>query len=66
MKNITELRNELIVTFDKLKLRQIDISTAKATVALGNTIIKSAAIEIDYNKITGNKKKIQFLENGKS
>lgn len=62
MKNTTDLRNELIKTFADLKKRKIDTTSAKAMVAVSNSILKSASLEADYNKFLGSKSKIGFLE----
>ncbi len=45
MKNITELRDELVKTFQDLKARKIDIQPAKTMVGVSNYILKSAAGE---------------------
>ena len=62
MKNTTELRGELIIVFNDLKARKIDTGTAKSFVAISNSILKSAAVEADYNKFLGRKEEINFLK----
>lgn len=61
MKKTTALRDELVDVFKDLKKRKIDVGSAKAMVALGNTIIKTASVEADYNKFLGKKDEIKFL-----
>lgn len=65
MKNTTELRSELVTVFKNLKNRKIDIASAKSMVAISNSILKSAAIEADYNKFIGKKDEISFLKTQK-
>jgi Na+-transporting NADH:ubiquinone oxidoreductase subunit NqrC len=62
MKNTTELRQELVEVFTKLKTRKIDTGAAKAMVAISNSILKSAGVEADYNKFLGQKDAIEFLK----
>jgi len=65
MKNTTELRNELVSTFNDLKKRKIDVVSAKAMIGLGNSILKTATAEADYNKFLGKKVEIKFLSTPK-
>jgi len=62
MKNTEELRVMLSDVYDKLSKGEIDIQNAKAIVATSNAILKSAQLEMDHSKMTGNKKPIKFLE----
>ena len=63
IKNITDVRNELLEAFENLKARKIDIPTAKAFANLSGKLIKSAATQMEYNKQTGNAKRaIKFLD----
>jgi 5S rRNA maturation endonuclease (ribonuclease M5) len=62
MRNITELRNELVSLFDQLKGNTIDQKTAKEMNSTAGKIIGSAKLELDYNKQIKNNKKIDFLE----
>ena len=62
MKNITELRNELINLFDCIKTNNIDQKVAKEMNSTASKIISSAKLELDYNKQIKNNKKIDFLE----
>ena len=65
MRNTTDLRNELIIVFNDLKSRKLDTGTAKAFVAISNSILKSASVEADYNKFLSKKEEIDFLKTAK-
>lgn len=62
MQNIEELRNDLIKKYEEAKTdenkRDLSVFTATAS-----AIIRSCKVELDYNKVQDNKKKIKFLEN---
>lgn len=45
---ITDLRHELFDTIAKLKSGEIDIATAKAINSVGQTIVNSAKVEVDF------------------
>jgi hypothetical protein len=64
MKNITELRNDLIIIYEKLRSGEIGISEAKEMANVAGKVISSTKVQIEYNKMTGNNSsKIKFLEN---
>jgi hypothetical protein len=62
MKNVKELRDNLIDLYSNVRDENIDIEKAKVMVSAGNSIIKSAAIELEHSKFTGKKKQIDFLK----
>lgn len=62
MKNIKELRDEMVSLFNSVKEDNMDVDKGKVLVSAGNTIIKSAALELEHSKFTGNKKQINFLK----
>lgn len=62
MKNVTELRNELIGVFVGVKSKKIDHAKAKTMVSASHAIMKTAVTELNYNKHMGTKRKIKFLE----
>tara|TARA_R110002049_G_scaffold178728_1_gene345825 strand:+ start:53 stop:253 length:201 start_codon:yes stop_codon:yes gene_type:complete len=66
MKNTTELREELVQSFNDLKKDKIDVQKAKAFVALSNSMLKSVSTEADYNKFLGKRTEIDFLKTPKS
>ncbi len=63
MKNVTDLRNDLMDVYEKTKKGEIDISTASELANNAGKIIKSAALELEYNRFTKQADKlIPFLE----
>ena len=63
MRNVTELREELVNAYSDLKNKKLDVQTVKALVAISNSMLKSSSQELDYNKFLGKRTKINFLEN---
>ena len=61
MKNVKDLRKELDKVFDSLKKNDLDVGKAKAMVATSNAILKSIQLELEQNKMTGNKDRIDWL-----
>jgi hypothetical protein len=53
MKTVNDLRDVLFDTMEKLKNGEIHIDQAKAISELGQTIINSAKVEVEYAKATG-------------
>jgi hypothetical protein len=53
MENIQSLRNELFETIKALRSKQIDPDTAKAINAIGQTIVNSAKVEVDFLSSVG-------------
>ena len=51
--DITTLRNHLFDTIEGIKNKSITIEQAKAISGVGQTVINSAKIEIEYMKLTG-------------
>ena len=62
MKNVKDLRNELIDVFAQVKSNKIEIKQAKAIVAVSNSILKSTQLELDHSKLIGSRKAIDFLK----
>jgi len=63
MKNVTELRNDLMSVYEQTKSGETDNQTAGVLANIAGKIIKSTAVELSYNqfkKYAG--KKIKFLE----
>jgi len=64
MKNVTDLRNDLLDVYEKTKAGTIDVRIASELANNAGKIIKTAALELDYNQFTKQSdKKIKFLEN---
>ena len=61
MKNVTELRSQLIKLYDDVSNDGTPIEKAKVLVSASNSILKTVALEIEHNKLTGNKKDIPFM-----
>lgn len=62
MKNTKDLRNELVKVFIGVRDGEIEVATGKTLVATSNAMLKSAQLELEQNKLTGNKKVISFLK----
>jgi hypothetical protein len=59
---INDLRDHLFEALERLKDGDIDIQTAKAMADVGQVIINSAKIEIDFIKATGSNKDSGFIK----
>ena len=63
MKNVTDLRNDLLDVYEKTKAGTIDVKIASELANNAGKIIKTAALELAYNQFTKqSSKKIKFLE----
>lgn len=63
LKNIKDLRNNLISVYENLSSGQIGQNQAKESANVAGKIISSCKTQMEYNKITGNTdRKIKFLE----
>lgn len=65
MKNVVDLRNELVAIFDQLKAREISHADAKELNNCAGKIINSVKVELEYAglcKVTPN---IAFLNTSK-
>lgn len=63
MKNVTDLRNDLLDVYVKTKNGTIDVKVASELANNAGKIIKTAAIELAYNQFTKQSdKRIKFLE----
>lgn len=60
--NVLELRNQMIEIFSDLQNKKLSKSEANSLANVSGKILKSASLELDYKKYTGNKNKIHFLE----
>lgn len=61
MKNTTTLRDELEIVFEQLKSKKIDVQAAKTIVGVSNSMLKSAALEMEHSRMMGGKREIKFL-----
>ncbi len=60
--NVTELRNQLVEIFDKLRAKEIGVSEAKEMANVSGKIISTAKTQLEYNRYCGSKNAIKFLE----
>ena len=61
-KNIHTMRDTLFATMDKLLKNEIDVPRALAIVSVAQTIVNSAKVEIEFQKlIDPDGRKSQFL-----
>lgn len=60
--NVTDLREQLIEIFNKLKKKQIGVNEAKELANVSGKIISSAKTQLEYNKYCGSKDEIHFLK----
>ena len=62
MENVQDLRNELILTYEKLKTGKMGVREAKEHANVCGKILSSAKVQLDYNVYTKSGSKIPFLE----
>ena len=62
MKNVKELRDELVSVFNAVKEGKMDVGQGKTLVATSNAMLKSAQLELEHQKLVGKTKTIEFLE----
>jgi len=63
MKNVTDLRNDLLDVYKQTKKGTIDVKIAGELANNAGKIIKTAALELSYNQFTKQSdKRIKFLE----
>jgi hypothetical protein len=63
MKTVTNLRDDLIEVYKETKSGSTDNQTAGVLANIAGKIIKSAALELNYNQFKKySQKKIEFLE----
>ena len=63
MKNVTDLRNDLLDVYEQTKARTIDVKIASELANNAGKIMKLAALELAYYQFTKqSNKRIKFLE----
>jgi len=61
--NVKNLRDDLIRVYEQLKSGEIGIDEAKQLANVSGKIMATAKSQMEYNKMTGNKKNaISFME----
>jgi hypothetical protein len=53
--NMTDLREVMFKTIEELKAGTLDISQAEAVASLGQVIVNSRKVEVDFTKAVGGK-----------
>ena len=61
MKNVKTLRDDLLETFDKLHDGKIGLGQAKELANVAGKVLSSAKLQLEYNKYSQSKSKIDFL-----
>lgn len=62
---ISDLRDHLFETLEGLKDGSMDLERAKAIADVGQTIINSAKVEVDFLRVTGGTTDTGFITNNK-
>jgi predicted ABC-class ATPase len=62
MKNVVELRNEMIKTYKELRSGKIGIREAKEYANVCGKVLASAKLQMEYNQFTKAETRIDFLE----
>ena len=55
IKNVVELRDDLLLVYAKLRNREIGIDEVKQTSNLSGKIMSTALAQMEYNKMIGHK-----------
>lgn len=62
MKNIVELRESLAKNYEKIESSEISFNKAKSLAQQANSLILSCRAEMEYLKMRGETRVIEFLE----
>lgn len=62
MKNIEDLRNDLLNNYEKTKTGEISIGLAKELSNSAGKIIATVKAQLEYNKYVGNTSEIPFMK----
>ena len=62
MQNIKDLRESLVDNYEKLKNNEMELKMAKELANTAGKVLNSLKVELEYQALTGNKKRIEFLE----
>ena len=60
--NATELREDMLAIYEKIKSGQIDLKTAKELNNCAGKIINSAKVQVEYAVVRNEKPNIEFLK----
>ena len=61
MKNLLDLRNQLVTVFDKLRDGEIELAQAKEINNAAGKIISTVRCQLEYSKLRNEKPKIDFI-----
>jgi hypothetical protein len=62
MKNIQDLRDDLLANYEKTKSGEISVGLAKELSNSAGKIIATVKTQLEYNKYIGDTSKIKFME----
>jgi len=62
MKNIVELREDLLKVYTDLRAGDVGLNEAKQAANVAGKIMSTAKVQMEYNKMIQSKKRIAFLE----
>jgi hypothetical protein len=62
MKNVKNLRDSLIESYEGVKNDSLPLNTAKQLANTAGRILSSVKLELEYNKSVNVKKEIAFME----
>jgi len=62
MKNIEELRISLAENYEMIKAKEMDLKQGKELANTAGKILSTISVELKYQQVNGEKKKISFLE----
>ena len=62
MKNANELRNQLSKVFTQLANGEMTAQDASELANIAGKMINSAKVQLEYNQVTGDNRRIEFLE----
>ena len=60
--NVEDLRDKLTEQFDDLLAGKLTVDKAKEISNMAGKVMNTAKVQMEYNKLTRNKKTIDFLE----
>lgn len=64
MRNVLDLRDELVTVFDSLKAGEMKRNDTKEMANVAGKIIGTVKLQLEYSKLTGRKPDIDFLNDG--
>lgn len=62
MQNIKELRESLSENYQKMKSKKMTLAIGKELANTAGKILTTCKVELEYNSMMGNKRKIDFLD----